>query len=193
MKTVRLNSYRLPDLESAFSDRKKYSVYIGNGYSAKFNQKREALAFLSKCSKFLTYQSHQVNACIVSAWTEYRMAWPYFKNKMDASNDLVAMEFKIRNCIESSMLLLDRCMISNPGPNHNHFVFQNMVNSCRELNRCFIGIQTIHKRRNAGAEIARISGLIQKVDFILNDLQSYPISANHDKAAELFEYVLKVV
>ncbi len=194
MKSVRLTDYQLPDQQSAFTVRKKYSVYLGNDYTATFTRKRDAKAFLSECNRFLTYQVHQINALYADCFFEYRRSWPYFAhNKKTMQSSMVAAELSIKQSLANVSDALERVVMLKGTINHNKLVFSNINHAIKELQRVFSVLIDLFRSKNHGAILVILDGLRKNLEFIRMEIDNFPNQIQVPYPVEISSTVLRAI
>lgn len=79
MKRIRVDNLQPPaDPESPITARQMYEVVLGNHVVVRFASKRQALAYQAEATRELTGLLMSCNLMLLEAFTQYRMAWPYF-------------------------------------------------------------------------------------------------------------------
>lgn len=194
MKSVRLTDFQLPDQESAFAVRKKYSVYLGNDYTATFTRKRDAKAFLSECNRFLSYQVHQINALYGNCLQEYRRAWPYFAhNKKSMGSSQVAAEYAIKRSIGNISEALERVVMLRGTVNHNKLVFSNINLCIKELQRIISALMELYRSKNHGAVVVVLDGMKKSLEFIRMEIDGFPNQIQVPYPVEISATVLRAI
>lgn len=151
MKAIRIKNISLPDKTSAFTDRRRYTVSLGNGITRKFTNKAQAKQFLSEVSKYLTYKLHECNELYITVFGYYRRAWFYFDHNPETGSHDHATWYKLeRSCkdnIEMIAAVFDMVYQRHKGENGNHFVFNNFYTILNSMERIIQNINAIYDKK----------------------------------------------
>lgn len=159
MKKITVINYE-EKRKSTFLDTDFYTVYIHSELKIKFKNRVHAEQFLIDISKFFNSKLNELNMIYIDVFREYRYAWFY-----DSSDEIL----RIINLIEKTFLRL----VSSNSPNHNYFVFKDILAVCDNITYICDEIIKINEKNKIYNAVNRIKTFKFNVERIINELNSY--------------------
>ena len=142
MKAVRITQFSPPDKTSPYTKYRKYSVYLGNGRTHYFENRKDALSFLVDTSRFLTERLHEANHLYKDLHSKYRELWFYLKPLEDQRSRLQL------EAIDAALsLAVERCAYENG----NHFAFTHLLMIAERLGQLADHLRAVCQAHNLHA------------------------------------------
>ena len=165
MKKINLQTIQKADKSSIRTKQRKHSVLLNWDARFYFSDIKDAKAFLVKTNDFLTFKLFEMNELYIEVFGHYRRAWFYMELLQDTDCKSAI------NSIENSFkLIIDRSHWAN-GP----VLVQNWFRQISESLYLILNkINELHHKRGNWAEMRIISALVARIDYLLNQLNSWP-------------------
>ncbi len=191
MKRIKLTNYTPPDKSSVFTENLKYSVSLGNGYSASFANGKEAKAFLAETNRELNNKMYELNLLFGDVIKMYRNAWPYFDfGRKSVVNNLQGIIKDRVDGVENSFnLLVDRSHFENG----NSFVFSHFYSIIDSLKKICSDLSEMYCSKNHPVLMYEADSLNVRLDYIYTSVVIYPQKIELVKENRQIKAVLKVV
>lgn len=166
MKQIRINTLLNADKSSLLTRERRYRIFLGNGITVYFTNKKHAAAYIAETNRFLTRLASELNYLYIKIWSSYRHN--YFTIFHVFNKD-----FKIKSSIESIEKSFNMIATRSSWTNGNYFTFKWFTGIIEELQEMNDKIIKLIKE-------ARISYLTdeyninkQMIDLLKNKLENY--------------------
>jgi hypothetical protein len=169
MKRIRIDTAAPPqDANGPITERRLYTVNLGNGVKLYFTSERNALAFQAEAARYATDVLMSANLLLSEAFTAYRMAWPYF-----APGDLLQQH------VRDAEQALDRAAQVN-GPNAVYFRWRSMATALASIRTMGLELVKVYVVKSHAVPRHQAQLLAERAGALIQELQTY--GAGHDAA-----------
>ena len=166
MRKIFIDKIELPDKQSHYTQRKLYSVFLGNETKRYFSSIKDARAFLANTNRFLNDRVHELNYFYGVVFSEYRGIWFFL-------NTGVLTEKKINYCFEAVNTAFKLACGRSQSANGNYFTFKHIFAIIDGLcNACKLILECLEEKKYY-SDVKRVRGFYRQIQFIRNDLNNY--------------------
>jgi hypothetical protein len=167
MRKIQLTHITSPGHTDLYLDKKKYSVYLGNGKLIHIGSERNSLAFLNEVNRFLNLELVELNEIFIEVHSEFRRSWIYLDPSQE--NWYKLAEQKARRAVSSIPELFDKC-VRSVGSGAMHQVWSSlntislmMIDICEILHDLYEKRSQYYQMRRAQTLNARITSVIERL------------------------------
>lgn len=183
MKQVKITGLQEPSPESVYTDRLLYKINLGNGIVRSYTTKKQAQAFLTEVSRFLTYKLHECNELYISVFTMYRRAWFYFDHNKPKARPIGDLREKERLCeyhlhqIAETFTTLYR---RSSWANGNHFVFVHFATILTGLADIMKVLNFVYSNKSTAGVLYEIEILQTKITYCRRTIENYTLEIENE-------------
>lgn len=151
-----------------------YSFQLGNGERISFTSKRIANKFIADTNRFLTKCLVVLNTTYIELFREYRLMWFVTSNTNQGSKVYYgSVEQDIKRSLQAADDIFTKFNHSAWGSNDPYFAFIDLKKIALFLNDAAGPLCEFHKKRNTTASYYACIVLSDRLESILEKLQSY--------------------
>lgn len=152
MKSITLQNFDIPDSDSDYIDKKKYSVFLFWERKIRFTDRKKMLSFLVGASKELTYSMVEITQVSKDLFALSADAFIYI-------DSWSANEMQSFNAIYVS---LNKACNSN-GPNSHAFIFKHMYDSLNSMEFVANRLKSLYRQRNQFLQIKQLDIMLNRI------------------------------
>lgn len=162
MKRVTVRAVLPPnDPKSPLTERRMWTVVLGNHHRVHFTSERDALQFQADTSRMLTSAMHECNMLLVDGFAAYRAAWPLFALDGSDVHNMRPVAGACAQHVRDAELFLDRAPLHN-GPNAVFMTWKDLHAALLAVQRMADGLVRIYRSRTNGVERMRMEVLARR-------------------------------
>lgn len=139
-----------------------YRVFLGNGVTRKFRNRKDAERFLARTNVFLTDHVMQINHMLTQLYTSYRQAWPYFHARTtEKTNQYCEIGIKVSRNLADVEQYLENCTNRYASPNVLFDVWRKLELAYTSLDVAATALIAFHRSKMTAYERG-ILGILSK-------------------------------
>jgi hypothetical protein len=155
MKKVNIRQMGSPDHQSVFTERKKYSVYLGNHSTSLFSNEKKAKKFLTDVNRVMNSKLVDLNMIYIEIFNEWRRCWLALNDNLDNNFNSVNKMFR---------------MSVNTFSNQNHWAFTHIINISNEFLFIASKLKEYYINNKDFASATIIKSICKRIEIIITDL-----------------------
>jgi hypothetical protein len=169
MKKIKLRMIVPADRSAVLIKNRKHCVYLGNGVSRYFTDKKQAERFLAETNRFLNEKIFEINQLYIDMFGEYRRAWFSFSGQRNEAMIQMNMVAHL-NQIERTMdLIISRCGFTNG----NHFVFKHLTDVLKIMGSLCRQIADLRHAKKQYSESHQVKVIVRRIEVAVKDVEEY--------------------
>lgn len=175
MKKISLKNIDPADKSSVYIKRKLYSIYLSEGRTFEFANKKDAVSFLADINRHLNMCLYELNMIYSQLYVEYRENWYYFlSDYRNANTGLIRMDQNLRKCFDSAQTCMDRIVFNTRGINGHSFVYSFFKSLCDALTQAATYLRQLHRLRSQMAQSAHMDIVAKRIARLQADIINGP-------------------
>jgi len=170
MKKIKIKNVVRADKSAIHTKLRKHSVYLGNGVTRYFADRKKADRFLSETNRFLNEKIFEVNMLYVDVFSEYRRVWFVIMGKRDelCAESMVAQLHQVERTFN---LMINRAGFTNG----NHFVFKYFIDILNILTSICESIAGIYRSKKNYPDAHHIAVIEKRIDGVRKQIEGYAL------------------
>lgn len=174
MKRIEFTGVTPPiDPNSAVTEQRYYTVYLGNRNTVMFTSDRHAQAFSAETERFLSQQLYEANSLLAEAFAAIRYTWPTLAhNKPSMTQELVKLEALLKNNVMDAWAAMDRAISQGNTPNALVLCWRHVTTATNCIRNVAIALRDRNIRTNP-VERYRMEVLLKRSNAVLQALKDY--------------------
>lgn len=177
MKKIAIRSAEIPDKSSIITQRRRYSVLLGNGIRLTYSTKKDLTFCLANINRQLNVIMFELNEIYIFTFAEYRRIWYYL------SSDRASIERHISD-LHADINRAFRMLAERSGwANGNVFSYKYLYQVIEALRSEIDLMASVRKNKKQYIEFNLLQSKLRTMDKIKNDLENMSVDARYAASA----------